>query len=113
MGMGRAAWAPAFAFAVSPLAVQYAHYGVVDTLLTFWGCPVFSGGSVVLEEASTVGMGDGGPCSGLGDRDQDHRSYMGNLSGLCCLGAVERDTGLVCWFVHSDFWRLLELGLGL
>lgn len=36
VGMGRVAWVPAFAFAVSPLAVQYAHYGVVDTLLTFW-----------------------------------------------------------------------------
>ncbi|MGB9776744.1 MAG: glycosyltransferase family 39 protein [Anaerolineae bacterium] len=35
-GIRHAAWVPAFAFAVSPLAVQYAHYGVVDTLLTFW-----------------------------------------------------------------------------
>lgn len=36
IGLERAAWVPAFAFAVSPLAIQYAHYGVVDTLLTFW-----------------------------------------------------------------------------
>lgn len=36
VGLERAAWVPAFAFAVSPLAIQYAHYGVVDTLLTFW-----------------------------------------------------------------------------
>lgn len=36
IGTEHAAWVPAFAFAVSPLAVQYAHYGVVDTLLTFW-----------------------------------------------------------------------------
>ena len=36
LGMRRTAWIPALAFAVSPLAIQYAHYGVVDTLLTFW-----------------------------------------------------------------------------
>lgn len=36
VGLGPVAWVPALAFAVSPLAVQYAHYGVVDTLLTFW-----------------------------------------------------------------------------
>lgn len=36
VGLRRAAWVSALAFAVSPLAIQYAHYGVVDTLLTFW-----------------------------------------------------------------------------
>jgi hypothetical protein len=36
LGMSRTAWIPALAFAVSPLAIQYAHYGVVDTLLSFW-----------------------------------------------------------------------------
>lgn len=36
IGLGRVAWVPALAFTISPLAVQYAHYGVVDTLLTFW-----------------------------------------------------------------------------
>lgn len=36
LGMKRTAWAAALGFAVSPLAIQYAHYGAVDTLFTFW-----------------------------------------------------------------------------
>lgn len=35
LGMARVSWVSALALAVSPLSVQYAHYGVVDTLLTF------------------------------------------------------------------------------
>lgn len=36
LGAARVGWVSALAFAVSPLPIQYAHYGVVDTLLTFW-----------------------------------------------------------------------------
>jgi hypothetical protein len=36
LGSARTASVSALAFAVAPLSIQYAHYGVVDTLLTFW-----------------------------------------------------------------------------
>ena len=36
LGDVRAGWISALALAVSPLSIQYAHYGVVDTLLSFW-----------------------------------------------------------------------------
>ena len=36
LGTAHVGWVSALALAVSPLSVQYAHYGVVDTLLTFW-----------------------------------------------------------------------------
>lgn len=36
LGLRRTAWLPPLAFAVTPLAIQYAHYGAVDGLLTFW-----------------------------------------------------------------------------
>ena len=36
LGTARVGWISALALAVSPLSIQYAHYGVVDTLLTFW-----------------------------------------------------------------------------
>lgn len=36
MSNARLGWIAALAFAVSPLSIQYAHYGAVDTLLVFW-----------------------------------------------------------------------------
>jgi hypothetical protein len=36
MGNARLGWVAALAFAVSPLSIQYAHSGAVDTLLVFW-----------------------------------------------------------------------------
>jgi hypothetical protein len=36
LGAASIGWVSALALAVSPLSIQYAHYGVVDTLLTFW-----------------------------------------------------------------------------
>jgi len=89
LGMSRTAWIPALAFAVSPLAIQYAHYGVVDTLLSFWVVLVSLLSLWALEEKSDRRWINRRVRLGVGHCHEDQRSDLGHCARSRLLAAME------------------------